>query len=156
MFIMRKYTNDENWDIDDLECVQGVAKKDSTTASTPTSKEVTGHHREREGRGRKGRGQRMVLKRSERAGRHVNFGSGWSKLNWCAELLMLGNASSWEKEHEMTRIVQLAQRKMLKTNLNAKIRERFPWTMFGNRHYCNTLVPRLSKSRVQNRSGRYH
>ena len=58
-----------------LECVKGVAKENSTTTSDLTSKEVTGHHREREGRGRKGRGQRMVLKRSERAGKDVNFGS---------------------------------------------------------------------------------
>ena len=37
-----------------------MSKKNSTTSSTPTSKEVTGHHRENEERTETGRDQRMV------------------------------------------------------------------------------------------------
>ena len=46
--------------INDLECIKGVTEKNPTTASAPTSKEVTGHHRENEERRETGKDQRML------------------------------------------------------------------------------------------------
>ena len=63
-----------------------MAKKNSTAASHPTSKEVTGHHREREGREDEGEDkEQRVL---------ISIRSGKSKI----PVLLLGNVSALEKD----------------------------------------------------------